>query len=74
MAPPDTLLVSIEGMTCGGCVRAARTALERVPGVTVEALTLDAPAVVHLDRALAAPDDVTRAIEAAGYTATIEAS
>jgi Cu+-exporting ATPase len=32
--PPMTHLLHIEGMSCGGCVRAVDAALRRVPGVT----------------------------------------
>jgi copper chaperone CopZ len=70
--PTDsTFRFAIGGMTCGGCVASATRALERTPGVRVERLALDGPAVVRLsdgaDRAA-----VREAVEAAGFTAAFE--
>lgn len=67
---PKRLELAIEGMTCGHCERAAREALERVPGVdratvdlrggraTVEGSNLDS-------------ESLRRAVAEAGYSATI---
>ena len=63
---PDTLRFQIEGMTCGGCVAGATRALERTPGVTVEQLTLDGPAVVRLSDG-ADREAVRGAVEGAGF-------
>jgi len=62
----DALQFTIEGMTCGGCVAAATRALERTPGVAVEQLSLDAPAVVRLSDG-ADRQAVRAAVEAAGF-------
>ncbi|PAP76355.1 sigma-70 family RNA polymerase sigma factor [Rubrivirga marina] len=63
---PGTLRFQIEGMTCGGCVAGATRALERTPGVTVEQLTLDGPAVVRLSDG-ADREAVRGAVEGAGF-------
>ena len=63
---PDTLRFQIEGMTCGGCVAGATRALERTPGVTVEQLTLDGPAIVRLSDG-ADREAVRGAVEGAGF-------
>ena len=62
----DTLRFGIEGMTCGGCVASATRALEKTPGVTVEQLTLDGPAVVRLSDG-ADREAVRAAVEGAGF-------
>ena len=69
---PDTLRFGIEGMTCGGCVASATRALERTPGVTVEQLTLDGPAVVRLGEG-ADRETVRGAVEGAGFQAVFDA-
>ena len=70
---PDTLRFTIEGMTCGGCVASATRALERTPGVTVEQLTLDGPAVVRLSDG-ADLETVRGAVEGAGFQAVFTAA
>ncbi|GAB5550193.1 MAG: hypothetical protein SangKO_099530 [Sandaracinaceae bacterium] len=69
----DTLRFGIEGMTCGGCVASATRALDRTPGVTVEQLTLDGPAVVRLSDD-AGREAVRGAVEGAGFRPVFEAS
>ena len=69
----QTLRFGIEGMTCGGCVASATRALERMPGVTVEQLTLNEPAVVRLSDG--ADREVVRgAVEGAGFRPVFEAA
>jgi copper chaperone len=60
------LSIPIAGMSCGGCVRAVRDALAKVPGVNVEQVTIG-KAVVALDPALTTPDALRDAIARAGY-------
>ena len=36
----ETLRLSIQGMSCGGCVGKVTTALKSVPGTTVETVTV----------------------------------
>ena len=69
----DTLRFGIEGMTCGGCVASATRALERTPGVTVERLTLDGPAVVRLTDG-ADREAVRGAVEGAGFRPVFDAA
>ena len=70
---PGTLRFDIEGMTCGGCVASATRALERTPGVTVDQLTLDGPAVVRLSDG-ADRDAVRGAVESAGFRTVFDAA
>jgi copper chaperone len=36
----ETLNLSIQGMSCGGCTAKVSTALKSIPGTTVEAVTV----------------------------------
>ncbi len=63
----DTLNFKVEGMTCGGCARSLRHALEAVPGVTVEQVLVDGPVRVQIDPAKAGRADVAAAVEGAGF-------
>lgn len=62
----DTLVVGVEGMTCGGCVASVEGAIGRLPGVAkVKADLQKKEARVegeHLDRAL-----IAAAVEDAGF-------
>jgi copper chaperone CopZ len=69
----DTLRFDIEGMTCGGCVSSATRALERTPGVTVDQLTLDGPAIVRLSDG-ANRDAVRTAVEGVGFRPVFDAA
>jgi copper chaperone len=64
----STITLEIEGMSCGHCVRAVRTALEEVPDVTVERVDLGRASVVT---AAAPPervaDQLVEALRDAGY-------
>lgn len=62
----QTLQFDIEGMTCGGCVAAVTKALERTPGVAVEHVGLNEPAVVRLSGG-ADREAVRSAVEGAGF-------
>lgn len=61
-----TETIHIEGMTCGHCVLAVRRALERIPGITINDVTIGS-AVVSLDETLVSPRQVEEAIREAGY-------
>lgn len=63
----NTLRFNVEGMTCGGCARAVRQALESVPGVTAQRVVVGEPVEVRLDTARADRDAVASAVEQAGY-------
>lgn len=64
---PSNFTLSIDGMTCGHCVKAVTDALAAVPGVVVRAVAvgsaqISAPDGLTVARAIAALDD-------AGYPA-----
>lgn len=74
---PDTLTLTVGGMTCSGCARHVTEALDALPGVASAvvpgwesgqadvALAADAPA---------SPADLVAAVEAAGYRASVGAA
>jgi copper chaperone CopZ len=63
------LVLVITGMTCDGCVGAVRRVLSRVPGVaSVEVTLAGGRAAVA---GAANPQDLMRAVEAAGYGARL---
>jgi copper chaperone len=64
----DELRFNVPGMTCDHCVAAAKTEIEKVPGVAGVAIDLDTKAVTvtgtKVDRSA-----VWAAVEEAGYEA-----
>jgi copper chaperone CopZ len=67
-----TLDLSITGMTCGSCVRHVIEALHRVDGVGAARVELQGGrAMVAYDPASATAEQMVRAVEEAGYQATI---
>lgn len=61
--------LTIEGMSCGHCVGAVKTALAKVPGVTKAEVSLDASKIGHAHvEGEVARDALVRAIEAADYS------
>ncbi|HUF26014.1 MAG TPA: heavy-metal-associated domain-containing protein [Gemmatimonadaceae bacterium] len=60
------ITVPIRGMSCGGCVRGVQRALESIPGVHVEAVSVGS-ATVSVDGDIAGREDVLAAIRRAGY-------
>ncbi len=64
MTRSDTL--ALDGMGCAHCVRAVREALESVPGVTVDSVTVG-EARVSYDDAAVSRDAIARAVAAEGY-------
>ena len=64
MTRTDTLHLS--GMTCPHCVRAVRSALESVPGVTVEDVDIGTARVQYDDETVQR-DALRRAVEREGY-------
>lgn len=66
-----TALVGVEGMTCGACAATARLALNKVKGVDSAEVSFERKeAKVTYDPALATPDQLKAAIDAAGFKAT----
>lgn len=62
---------AISGMSCGHCVAAVRSALDAVPGVTIQNVAIGS-ATVALDPAVS-PDTALNAVREAGYQATLAA-
>jgi copper chaperone CopZ len=60
------LSMKIEGMSCGHCVSAVREALDELPGVEVEQVTIGG-AEVRYDPASTTPERVADAVRDAGY-------
>jgi Cu+-exporting ATPase len=63
----DSVQLSIEGMTCSGCVNAVTRALSKVPGVTSVAVDLDAAQAKVNGRV--DPQILVAAVEKAGFAA-----
>ncbi len=77
MSQPDSqhpaaqpLDLAISGMSCGHCVAAVKSALQELPGVTVNQVTIGS-ASVSLEPG-AAPSAVLDAIRDAGYDADVK--
>lgn len=64
----DTTVISISGMTCGGCANAVAKVLLALPGVVkADVSHVEAKAEVSYDPGRVKPDQLKAAIEAAGY-------
>ncbi len=63
----DRLTMRIEGMSCGHCVRAVRSALEEAPGVVEVERVEVGTATVAYDPARTAPAELEEAVRDAGY-------
>jgi copper chaperone CopZ len=65
------IVLKIEGMTCGGCVRSVEKALGKVAGVTATRVDLaQGQATVDAEKGVD-PAAVVAAVEDAGYDASI---
>jgi copper chaperone len=62
----ERLTMKVEGMSCGHCVHAVTNALKNVEGVTVETVAIGS-ATVSYDPAATSVEQITRAVEDAGY-------
>ncbi len=65
----ETVKLSIEGMSCGGCVRHVSHALQAIPGVRVEDVKLGSATVNIIDPQSASTESLVEAVQAAGYGA-----
>ena len=63
-------IVSIEGMMCQHCVKHAKDALAKLPGVTSVEVSLENKNAVLVSQAGIPQDSIKKAIEDAGYTVT----
>lgn len=63
-----TTTLTIQGMTCGGCVNSVQRALAGLPGVRQTEVSLEAgQATIEYDAARVSPEQLKTAIEEAGY-------
>lgn len=62
----ERLTMKIDGMSCGHCVRAVSSALQRLQGVQVERVDVGS-ATVQYDPATASPAAIAQAVTDAGY-------
>lgn len=64
----EKVLLKVNGMTCGGCVRSVKNVLEAIPGVASADVSLEkAQATVSYDPAQASLDKMKEAVSDAGY-------
>lgn len=62
--------LAIRGMSCGHCVKAVASALAAVPGVEVKDVQVGR-ARVEVEPGATQPDDLVRAVDDAGYEASV---
>jgi copper chaperone len=63
------VILTISGMSCGGCVNSVTRVLQATPGVQQANVTLVPPqAVVRYDAALTDLDKLAQAVAGAGFT------
>ena len=68
----DNVRLEIGGMSCGHCVAAVDAALRAVPGVTVRGVQVGSATLeVEPGATAEAVDRAVRAVEEAGYDATV---
>ncbi|MEV4419294.1 heavy metal translocating P-type ATPase [Patulibacter sp. NPDC049589] len=74
-APPvtDQLDLTLQGMTCASCANRIERKLNKLDGVTATVNYATEKAAVTFDPAVATPDALVAAVEAAGYHATLPA-
>ncbi|MGA2450047.1 MAG: heavy metal-associated domain-containing protein [Polyangiaceae bacterium] len=61
-----TITLDIGGMSCDGCVRSVRGVLSRLPGISQLEVDVGS-AKLTLDDSKSSEDDVTRALDRAGF-------
>lgn len=62
----ETLKLSVQGMSCGGCVRHVTQALQAVPGTRVEEVKVGS-ATVAIDTQRTSREALVEAVRNAGY-------
>ena len=62
------IILTIDGMSCGHCLNAVRSALGREPGVQVETVSMGR-ATVAFDPAVSSAEKISAAIKNVGYRA-----
>ncbi len=73
MSASDKVLgkLTVSGMSCDGCVRHVRKALEKLPGVEAKSVVVGAAEIAY-DPAQVKPEQITAAVTKAGYPAVLE--
>lgn len=67
--------ITIDGMTCGGCVGAVKIQLKRTEGVSDYEVSLDdGEAVVTFDPEVTSPEAIAESISKAGFDATVKSA
>jgi copper chaperone len=67
-------VLTIKGMTCGGCVAAVKLRLKKVEGVTAYEVSLEkGEAEVTYDPGRTSPDAIAVAVSETGFKATVKA-
>jgi copper chaperone CopZ len=65
------IILTIAGMTCGGCVNSVTRVLQATPGVHKASVSLvPSQALVSYDPALASPEQLAQAVADAGFSVT----
>ena len=73
LAAPQTVTLSVPGMTCAACPITVKKALSKVEGVSQVDVTLEKrEAVVTFDDARADTQKLTKATEDAGYPSSVK--
>ncbi|HWG90977.1 MAG TPA: heavy metal-associated domain-containing protein [Candidatus Thermoplasmatota archaeon] len=67
MTENEPLVLTVDGMTCGGCARTVERAASRVPGVTSARVNLNDATLTVSAAGAASRDAVAKAVAAAGY-------
>ena len=71
----ESVELSVDGMTCGSCVQAAKRALSRVPGVeSVDVRLQDGTATVRGEGVVSRSEALVAALSDAGYPARVSQS
>lgn len=66
------ITLSVQGMTCGHCVKAVETSVGGIPGVkTVQVDLKNARATVGFDPAMTEPEAIIERIDEEGYQASV---
>ena len=65
--------LSVRGMTCDGCAKGVKAALEKAPGVKSAEVSLEKnEASVVYDKAKTTPEALVKAVEKAGYKCSLQ--
>lgn len=67
------VVLAVEGMTCGGCVAAVKSALKKTEGVTSYEVSLEKKeADVKFDPAKTEPEKIAAEVSKTGFKATVK--